>query len=63
MFTEEKYQIMHMFHMGLILQITSIRGANVLRSACTMSCIKDCRQSLTGLVGYNSIWQKTPRKP
>jgi hypothetical protein len=41
--TDEKYRIIHMFHMGLVLQITS-SWFNVLRSARTLNYPTDRRQ-------------------
>jgi hypothetical protein len=41
--TDEKYQIIHMFHMGSVLQIT-LSWFNVLRSARTLNHLTDRRQ-------------------
>ncbi len=41
--TDEKYQTVYMFHMGLVRKIT-LRWFNVLRSARTLNLLTDCRQ-------------------
>jgi hypothetical protein len=50
---DEKYRIIHMFHMVWVLQFTLIQ-INVLKVCCTFICIKDLRQPLTGQAGYCS---------
>ena len=42
--TDEKYRIIHMFHMSLVLQLT-LRWFNLLRSVCTLSHLTDRRQA------------------
>jgi hypothetical protein len=40
---DEKYRIIHIFHLSSVLQIT-LRLLNLLRSACTLTHLKDGRQ-------------------
>jgi hypothetical protein len=41
---DEKYRLIHMFHMSLVLQVTS-RWFNLLRSARTLNHLTDGRQA------------------
>ncbi len=61
--TEEKYQIIHMFHMGLVLQTTS-SWLNVLRSAFTLNHLTDHIQAkkLDRLVTFQRVAINTHRQ-